>query len=513
MNTISKTNDPTNNIDNQNFFLKKSTIFLILFHFIAALIFAFTRLIDRDEGFYLIAAQEVWNGRTLYIDFFFAQMPYLPFFFSPISGHGFTSLFIARVMGAFASLLTITLFARIICKITINNSVRTAMIFLFAFNALFITWHPTAKTYMFTDFFLMFSFLSFLYFLKTKLLKMVITTAIAIALAVNFRSVFAPLIIFYAVAIFFNSPKDKVKNISIYFLSVIVVSIPTLYLLTLSPDHFFFDNIGFHTMRANWMTIGDGIINRITTVGKLLVNPQIVVILLVIFTYLFYKKNIDSKRIIKLIWFQSPTKLARWIAIIITIIYLLPKPILQQYFMQAIPFALIASTKGLEYFFSESKIKLWKLSKKSIIRIIVVVYALGIIPYIVVFIFGVREQDGSQNLKNMYQMCSYIQKESVNKLVLAEWPAVPLLAEVSNLDGLEFLGYEFPLPLTPEESRKYHLALDIDIRDKIVKQKPDFIIVKYEPAVQLRPIINELYYPDTSFGVYNLYRKSIVDNK
>jgi len=158
--TISKTDD-------QNFFLKRSTIYLILSHFIIVLIFAFTRLVDSDEGFYLIAAQEVWNGRTLYIDFFFPQMPYLPYFFSPISGYGFTTLFIARFIGAVFSLFTIILFTRIVCKITINNSVRTALLFLYAFNALIITWHPLAKTYMFTDFLLMFSFLSFIYFLTS----------------------------------------------------------------------------------------------------------------------------------------------------------------------------------------------------------------------------------------------------------------------------------------------------------------------------------------------------------
>jgi len=81
-----------------------------------------------------------------------------------------------------------------------------------------------------------------------------------------------------------------------------------------------------------------------------------------------------------------------------------------------------------------------------------------------------------------------------------------LLAEVSNLEGLEFLGFEFPLPLTTEESRYYNLALDNDIRDDIIKHRPDFIVVKYEPAIPLRPLINELYTPDTSFGTYNLYR-------
>ena len=434
-------------------------------------------------------------------------MPYLPYFFSPISGYGFTTLFIARFIGAVFSLFTIILFTRIVCKITINNSVRTALLFLYAFNALIITWHPLAKTYMFTDFLLMFSFLSFIYFLKIKQIRMVVATAISIALAVNFRSVFAPLIILYAVVIYLNSSESKLKNITIYFLSIVVVSIPTLYLFYLSPDHFLYDNIGFHLMRNDWVGFNEGMIDKIKTFGKLLITPQIFIIMIIVI--IFSRQAMKNKNNIYIGWYQSPIRVSGIIAIIITIIYLLPLPILQQYFLQPIPFVLIASAGGLEYFFSRSKMKILnrELARKSIVRILAVVYIIGIIPYIIIFIFSVREQDGSNSIINVHRMCSYIKKESTNKIILSEWPAVPLLAEVSNLNGLEFLGFEFPLPLTQEESRKYHLALDNDIRNNILRQKPDFIVVKYEPAIPLRPVISEFYHPDTSFGSFNLFRK------
>jgi len=500
--SISKNNEITNNSGNQNFFLKKSTIVIILSHFIMVLIFAFTRIVDGDEGFYLIAAHEVWNGQTLYIDFFYPQMPFLPYFFSPISGYGFTTLFLARLCGVFASLFTVILFIRIICKITYNNSVRTSLLFLYALNALIITWHPVAKTYMFTDFSLMFSFLSYLYFIKTRSIGMIIATAAAVGLAVNFRSVFAPLILCYATAIFFHSEKSKLKNLFYFFLTITFVSIPTIYLFCLSPDHFLYDNIGFHLMRNDWVSFSEGVYDRFITIIKFISTPQVFLILVLLLLSLRYSRrsSIYSK------WYQSPEKFAGILAVTITIIYLLPKPILQQYFLQVIPFVLIASTKGLEYFFSDANRKFFRISGSTITNIISTVYVLGILPYIIVFIFGIREKDGSSNIITMKQMCSYIHEESEKGLILAEWPAVPLLAEVSNLDGLEFLGFEFPLPLTPEESRFYNLALDNDIRDNILKHRPDFIVVKYEPAIPLRPIISELYTPDTSFGTYNLYR-------
>src|SRR5437016_4568472 len=37
------------------------------------------RLVDGDEGFYLLAAKSVYHGKVLYRDFFYTQMPLLPY--------------------------------------------------------------------------------------------------------------------------------------------------------------------------------------------------------------------------------------------------------------------------------------------------------------------------------------------------------------------------------------------------------------------------------------------------
>ena len=44
-------------------------------------IVATNRLIAKDEGFYVVAAQLVSEGRVPYLDFFYPQMPYLPYLY------------------------------------------------------------------------------------------------------------------------------------------------------------------------------------------------------------------------------------------------------------------------------------------------------------------------------------------------------------------------------------------------------------------------------------------------
>ena len=41
------------------------------------------RLVARDEGFYVYAVKLVLGGQTPYLDFFYPQMPLLPYFYTP----------------------------------------------------------------------------------------------------------------------------------------------------------------------------------------------------------------------------------------------------------------------------------------------------------------------------------------------------------------------------------------------------------------------------------------------
>ncbi len=60
-------------------------LFLLLLVAFAAGTLALSRVrpIDGDEGYYATAARLVSHGRTPYLDFFYPQMPLLPYVYAP----------------------------------------------------------------------------------------------------------------------------------------------------------------------------------------------------------------------------------------------------------------------------------------------------------------------------------------------------------------------------------------------------------------------------------------------
>jgi hypothetical protein len=108
---------------------------------------AHLRLIDGDEGFYLLAAKLVFHGKVLYRDFFYTQMPLLPFVFGSwmrIAGETWSS---ARLLSA---LFATTLGCLLYCHVTRNTgSWRAGCLaaLLFASSTPVVVWFTTVKTF------------------------------------------------------------------------------------------------------------------------------------------------------------------------------------------------------------------------------------------------------------------------------------------------------------------------------------------------------------------------------
>ena len=115
-------------------------IIFILFYW-----FAQSRNVDGDEGLYLEAARLVGQGNELYFDFFFQQMPFVPYLYSwwmEVFGWTLNS-------GRFFSCL-ITALGGLTLLVYIKHRTRSAFwisvasLFFFS-NYLVLTWSPVAK--------------------------------------------------------------------------------------------------------------------------------------------------------------------------------------------------------------------------------------------------------------------------------------------------------------------------------------------------------------------------------
>jgi hypothetical protein len=140
--------------------MKWHVILIVILQLLFLVPLAFNRIIAGDEGFYLIAAKEVSQGALPYIDFFYPQMPLLPFVYGSwmeVFGASWKS---ARLLSA---LLTSLLGGLLFLRLSDLYSKRWGYIGvgLFASSQFVFPWYITAKTYALSTLLLFASYLLF----------------------------------------------------------------------------------------------------------------------------------------------------------------------------------------------------------------------------------------------------------------------------------------------------------------------------------------------------------------
>lgn len=482
------------------------TWLLIAVQLVFLVFFAFNRLVDGDEGFYLSAAREVALGRTLYSDFFYPQMPYLPYIFSLFSGHGFATLFATRLASVLMGLLTTLIFYALLKKLTSDRKTVNFILILYLFSGLVISWHSVAKTFAWTDFFLLGAFYSLVLFLQSSRNRYLIVCGLAMALAVNTRLVLLPLVIVFYLPLIIDSGRQWLKRTAAYMIPMVLATIPSLVFLVGDTRRFVFDNFGFHLMRNPGVEFPASLLQKLLQVGKLLANPQTLILLIIALgAYIYWRKRrkeSDHKNILK-----SIPAIAGITAIVISVTYLLPNPVLQQYFVQAVPFVLLASAGSLQAFIARARETVPGSLRHNLPAIITTVYLLGIIPYFVIYIGAVRDFDGHSDIGNMKRLCASLDETAPDEMILTEMPIVSVLADRPIIEGVEFLGFEYPLPLDSMEKRYYRLVLNKDLKTILDNRQASYYVVVNNPPDDLSASTAANYDLEETFERYRVYRR------
>ena len=123
--------------------------------------FAMVRVVDADEGFYLYASRLVMEGRSLYRDFFYPQMPLLPYLYGGwMKVYGF-SWPAARLLSAMTAVGSGTIVYFYFRRQTGKEWGGVAGVLVFTFSSLLLLWMSVAKTYGFAILFALLAVLSF----------------------------------------------------------------------------------------------------------------------------------------------------------------------------------------------------------------------------------------------------------------------------------------------------------------------------------------------------------------
>ena len=474
---------------------------LLAFQAIFLLAFVFLRYVDADEGLYLEMAYLVKTGKLPYLDFFYNQMPYLPYAYSLISDSGFSSLFFGRLISAGASLLLGLLLFWFAYKSSRDAKISLLVFFLYGYHGLTLTWHSTVKTSTFSDLWGFVSSIFFISYLTAEKERaknlMLFFSGIFMGLALNFRLTHTILLLTASLLIFLLPPVENIRKRICNFVSllfgVILSSSFAIYLFLRDPHIFIFDNLIFRQIWGH-QVIKMNLMNRLFTLSKFLFYPQDLLILILASLSLVglvgqlkkgYKISLENRVTIVFLSY----------AFSIILLSLVISPTQFQYFAQALPFLLIACIPALRKLRSK-----WE--NKKIVVPSGALYLLSIIPFVMIFIFGIRERDQQFTLKNLKKVVEVIQKNSQPKeRVLAFTPLYIVLSGREPVPGLEAWGGEVAPLLTKKQMRDCKL-IDVEETKAMIQEAKVNLIVAEEWVLPLSDPMD----PNSDSSLWSKYR-------
>lgn len=242
---------------NQITYRREQVSYYLLFLLLAATLGGYflylsqLRLIARDEGFYLLASQLVAEGKLLYRDFFYPQMPLLPYIYGAwgkLTGFSWQT---ARLLsGLLATGIGLVVFFS--CRHSFGRSIGVIAALLYATCNFSFAWFATAQTYSLSVFFLVIAFALMQQFERTASICMLVMSGIALGLSIDTRLFFAGLVPAFVLHLLVLYLSKRTPALSFVFFSagLFIGLLPALLYLAADPDLFWYNNLGYHLDRA-----------------------------------------------------------------------------------------------------------------------------------------------------------------------------------------------------------------------------------------------------------------------
>ncbi|MGI6525126.1 MAG: glycosyltransferase family 39 protein [Bdellovibrionota bacterium] len=300
---------------------------------------ALQRLIAKDEGYYLMAAMQVISGKNVYFDFFYPQMPLLPYVYAvwiklldSIVANPWIS---ARALSALLATGTGLLLYGEVRKRWGSFLALSAIILYTTCNYVF-PWNTTVTTYALSSFLLFASYR----LLSRNLHPVSLLIAGALfGLSIETRLLFAGLLPFFLfwLALQKQTTSKKITNCTLFCLGGFITLLPAVFLFVEHFDIFTYNNLGYHLERSttswdkNWEHLKQVFLVLFGIRDSIKYDaPQIQILL--------YSNLLG---IILSLFKRRVPDLAFFISCGLFIINFLPKPTYIQYFSTLIPFLII----------------------------------------------------------------------------------------------------------------------------------------------------------------------------
>jgi hypothetical protein len=224
------------------------------------------RSFDHNEHMYISASVLVSQGRVLYEDFAYLQMPYLPLLYSAVyKTLGITSYYLlAAKVVSFLFLATSALILFLLARsVTRDATLSLGVAALFLLNTTILRAGIEASNYIMPVAFSIAAFYVFHLSVSTPGARPLpaALAGLLLALAIGAKLTYASTVVpFLAVSLWLALKKDRsadtgrsAARVLVPFLTGLAIGLlPALFYLASDPGSFFFDNLGFHNLTSQW---------------------------------------------------------------------------------------------------------------------------------------------------------------------------------------------------------------------------------------------------------------------
>jgi hypothetical protein len=229
---------------------------------------ASVRGVNADEGFYLLAGWRVLLGQRPYADFFFPQMPYLPYLAAWTLDLAGPSLPAVRVTSVLCAALLAGVLAVAAAQQTGRLAAGALVAILYAANALVLQYLTIAKPYAVANLFLAIAFL--LVVVPASGWVWVAVAGACAGIAVGAR---LPSIAVLGILSMWTMWRGWRPALA-FALGAVAASLPWIWLATQDPAAFWFGNVGFHALRGELSSTDALLTQKAMVLAKWLFLPQ-----------------------------------------------------------------------------------------------------------------------------------------------------------------------------------------------------------------------------------------------
>lgn len=221
--------------------------------FACLLTLSFQRFVAFDEGFYLLAGKMVAEGNLPYLDFFYPQMPLLPFLHAVWIRLLGPDWYVARIVTVlFASGTFALLFLYLQRTITLSLALLAWLLIISQTEVL--AWFTVAKTYAYSSLPLMLCTVLTLFATEKRgdrwRVPCFLAAGLSLGVTIDIRLFYVILIPVFLLFILLKSGR-RFQSVLAFCAGGSIAALPHLYFAAQDFDSYWFNNVGYHLVRSH----------------------------------------------------------------------------------------------------------------------------------------------------------------------------------------------------------------------------------------------------------------------